>query len=52
MLFYSDAMTSTTSNVVFGNAYSSIQANNINGSVHIGTLRDRLRAVRLLKVER
>ncbi|XP_014561696.1 hypothetical protein COCVIDRAFT_85820 [Bipolaris victoriae FI3] len=28
-------MTSTTSNIAFGNAYSSVQANNINGSVHI-----------------
>ena len=41
MLFYSDAMTSTTSNVAFGNAYSSVQANTINGSVNIGMLRDR-----------
>ncbi|KAF2624119.1 hypothetical protein BU25DRAFT_348543, partial [Macroventuria anomochaeta] len=30
-------MASTTSNVAFGNAYSSVQANTINGSVHIGT---------------
>ncbi|KAF2631394.1 hypothetical protein BU25DRAFT_407050 [Macroventuria anomochaeta] len=29
-------MASTTSNVAFGNAYSSVQANTINGSVHIG----------------
>ncbi|KAI1663684.1 hypothetical protein Ptr902_13399 [Pyrenophora tritici-repentis] len=29
-------MASTTSNVAFGNAYSSLQANTINGSVHIG----------------
>jgi hypothetical protein len=40
-------MTPTTSNVVFGNANSSVQAKTINGSVHIGTLRDRLRAVKL-----
>ncbi|XP_014550460.1 hypothetical protein COCVIDRAFT_59039, partial [Bipolaris victoriae FI3] len=31
-----DAMVSTTSNIAFGNAYKSVQANNINGSVHIG----------------
>ncbi|KAF5852326.1 hypothetical protein GGP41_007754 [Bipolaris sorokiniana] len=36
MLFYRDAMASTTSNTAFGNAYKSVQANNINGSVHIG----------------
>ncbi|KAJ4379964.1 hypothetical protein N0V86_004269 [Didymella sp. IMI 355093] len=29
-------MASTTSNLAFGNAYSSVQANNIHGSVHIG----------------
>ncbi|KAI1676153.1 hypothetical protein KJE20_14256 [Pyrenophora tritici-repentis] len=27
---------STTSNIAFGNAYKSVQANNINGSIHIG----------------
>ena len=36
MLSYRDAMASTTSNTAFGNAYKSVQANNINGSVHIG----------------
>jgi hypothetical protein len=47
MLFCSDAMTST-SNIAFGNAYKSVQANNINGSVHIGTSsRDRPRTVKL-----
>ena len=42
-------MTSTTSNVAFGNAYSSVQANNIHGSVYISTgmLRDRLTAAEL-----
>jgi hypothetical protein len=30
MPFYSDAMISATSNVAFGNAYTSVQANNIN----------------------
>ncbi|KAF1967176.1 hypothetical protein BU23DRAFT_543234 [Bimuria novae-zelandiae CBS 107.79] len=44
-------MTSTTSNVAFGNAYSSLQTNTINGSVHMGTLRGRLRAVKLLGLE-
>ncbi|KAJ6284330.1 hypothetical protein J3E71DRAFT_377930 [Bipolaris maydis] len=29
-------MASTTSSIAFGNAYKSVQANNINGSVHIG----------------
>ena len=29
-------MVSTTSNIAFGNAYKSVQANNINGSIHIG----------------
>jgi hypothetical protein len=52
MLFYSNTMTSTTSNVAFGNAYSSVQANNINGSVHIGTCQGRLRAVELLSGSR
>ena len=41
----SDAMASTTSNIAFGNAYSSVQANTINGSVHVGTLWDRPTAV-------
>ncbi|EUC40168.1 hypothetical protein COCMIDRAFT_41455 [Bipolaris oryzae ATCC 44560] len=36
MLFHGDAMTSTTSNIQFGDAVSSVQANNINGDVHIG----------------
>jgi hypothetical protein len=42
-------MTSATSNVAFGNAYSSVQAKTINGSVYIGTSRGRLWAVRLSK---
>jgi hypothetical protein len=40
-------MASTTSNVAFGDAYSSVQANTINGSVHIGMSWDGLRAVEL-----
>jgi hypothetical protein len=41
-------MSSTTSNLAFGNAYSSVQANNFTGSVHFGTLQGRPRAVKLL----
>jgi hypothetical protein len=52
MLFCSDAMTSTTSNVAFGNAYSSVQANSINGSVHIGTSWDRPRGRQAMKKKR
>jgi hypothetical protein len=47
MPFYSDAMISATSNVAFGNAYSNVQANNINRSVHFGTSQNRPWAIRL-----
>ncbi|KAJ5041932.1 hypothetical protein J3E74DRAFT_202725 [Bipolaris maydis] len=44
-------MASTTSNTAFSNAYKSVQANNINGSVHISTSRDRPRATRQTGLE-
>jgi hypothetical protein len=43
----SGAMASTTSNIAFGDARSSLQAHTIHGSVYVGTLRGRLWAVTL-----
>jgi hypothetical protein len=47
MLCCSDAMASTTSDMTFGNNTNGFQGRDIYGSVHIGTLRGRLRAVTL-----
>ncbi|KAK7191835.1 g-protein beta wd-40 repeats containing [Paraphaeosphaeria sporulosa] len=44
-------MASTTSHPAFGDAYSSVQANNFTGSVHFDTLQGRPRAVKLLRHE-
>ena len=45
-------MASTASTIAFGDAYSSLQAHTINGSVHIGTLRGLPRTVKLLRESR